>query len=189
MDTIAKIRSVLRESNEVQRQLVLQAPLIQRIAATMIAALKKGGTIIAFGNGGSACDSQHLAAELVGRFRREKKPLRAVSLAANTAILTAVSNDYGYEYSFSKQIEALGRKGDIAFAISTSGNAANVIEAVAKAKKRTITTIGLSGKGGGKLAKAADLSFIVPSNNTARIQEAHLAIIHIIGELIEDAFA
>ncbi len=188
MDRILQIKKTLEESAGLKKALAKQAALINKIAAEIIAALKKGGKVIIFGNGGSASDSQHMAAELVGRFNREKRPLPALALTVNTSILTAIANDYGYEYIFSKQIEAHAKKGDIIFAISTSGNAKNVIEAVLTARRLKCRTIGLSGKDGGRLAKIADLSFVVPSNNTARIQEAHITIIHIICALVEDAF-
>lgn len=188
MDSLLRIRKILKESSKLREGLIGQAPLINKIADEMISAVRKGGEIFIFGNGGSAADSQHMAAELVGRFKKERKPLAATSLAANISILTAIGNDYGYEYTFSKQIEACGKKGDIAFAISTSGNAANVIEAALKAKKMKLRTIGLLGKDGGRLSKILDLSLVVPSQDTARIQEAHITIIHIICELIEEAF-
>jgi len=188
MNTLSRIKGILEESAKVKKGLTKQAPLIDKIASAMIAALKKGGKIIVFGNGGSAADSQHMTAELIGRFRREKKPLPAMALTTNTSLTTAISNDYGYEYSFAKQIEAHGKKNDIVFAISTSGNAKNVIEAVLTAKKMKLKTIGLSGKDGGRLSKISDISFVVPSNSTARIQESHIAIIHILCELIEEAF-
>jgi len=188
MNTLSRIKGILEESAKLKMGLIKQAPLIDKIASAMISTLKKGGKIIVFGNGGSAADSQHMAAELVGRFRREKKPLPAMALTANTSLITAISNDYGYEYSFAKQIEAHGKKNDIVFAISTSGNAKNVIEAVLTAKKIKLKTIGFSGKDGGGLSKISDLSLIVPSNSTARIQESHIAIIHILCELIEEAF-
>lgn len=188
MNTLANIKKILEDSATLKKGLIPQAALIKKVADEIISSLKKGGKIIIFGNGGSAADSQHMAAELIGRFNKEKRPLPALALTTNTSILTAIGNDYGYEYSFSKQIEAFGKKGDIIFAISTSGNAKNVIEAVLMAKKTRLKTIGLSGKDGGRLSKIADLSVVVPSNNTARIQEAHITIIHIICELIEKAF-
>lgn len=188
MENIKLIEKILNESAKVKKGLLRQAPLINKAALEMISALKKGGKVIVFGNGGSAADSQHMAAELVGRFNKEKRPLPAIALTTNTSIITAIGNDYGYEHSFSKQIEAFARKGDIVFAISTSGNAKNVIEAALTAKKLHATTIGLSGKDGGRLAKISDLSLVVPSNSTPRIQEAHIAVIHIICELIEEAF-
>jgi len=188
MDPLTLIKNNLEDSAKIKKAMVKLAPLILKIANEIVSALKKGGVVYILGNGGSASDSQHMAAELVGRFNKEKRPLAAISLATNTSILTAIGNDYGYEYSFSKQIEAHAKKGDIVFAISTSGNAKNVLEAALKAKKMKIKTVGLSGKGGGCLAKVCDISLVVPSNSTARIQEAHITAIHILCELIEEAF-
>jgi D-sedoheptulose 7-phosphate isomerase len=188
MNPLTLIKNNLEDSAKIKKDMVKLAPLILKIANETITALKKGGMVYVFGNGGSASDSQHMAAELVGRFNKEKQPLAAISLTTNTSILTAVGNDYGYEYSFSKQVEALAKKGDIVFAISTSGNAKNVLEAVLKAKRMKVKTVGLSGKGGGNLARACDLCLVIPSNSTARIQEAHITAIHILCELIEEAF-
>jgi len=188
MNPLTLIKNNLEDSAKIKKDMVKLAPLILKIANETITALKKGGRVYVFGNGGSASDSQHMAAELVGRFNKEKQPLAAISLTTNTSILTAVGNDYGYEYSFSKQVEALAKKGDIVFAISTSGNAKNVLEAVLKAKRMKVKTVGLSGKGGGNLARACDLCLVIPSNSTARIQEAHITAIHILCELIEEAF-
>ncbi|MEI8175696.1 MAG: SIS domain-containing protein [Candidatus Omnitrophota bacterium] len=188
MQKQTKIKGILTTSSDLLRAVAEQANLIEASADAITAALKNGGKLLAFGNGGSAGDSQHMVAELVGRFSREKKPLPAIALNADPVILTALSNDYGYEFSFSKQIEALGMAGDVAFAISTSGNAKNVTHAVETAHQRGLITIGLTGKDGGALARVADRCLIVPSQNTARIQEAHIAIIHIICELIEEAF-
>lgn len=188
MDARSLIKSRLREGARLRNDLIKQAPLIHKIAVEAVSLLKRGGKVIVFGNGGSASDSQHMAAELVGRFSREKKPLPAIALTADGSIITAVGNDYGYEYSFSKQLEAHGRKGDIVFAISTSGNSKNVLNAVRLAKKMKMRTVGLTGKSGGALFRACDFTIRVPSDNTARIQEAHIAIIHIICELIEEAF-
>ncbi len=148
--------------------------------------LKKDGKVMFFGNGGSASDSQHLAAEFVGRFKKERKPLPALALTVDTSILTSLANDYGYEVVFARQIEALGQKNDIAFGISTSGKAKNVACALKQAKKMGIFTIALTGGDGGELAKIADISLIVPSAVTARIQEAHITIGHIICDLVEN---
>lgn len=188
MNALKKIKDILKQGAELKMALIAQAPLINKIANEIIASLKNGGKLIALGNGGSAADSQHMVAELVGRFNKEKRPLPAISLTANTSILTAIGNDYGYEYLFSKQVEAHAKRGDIIFAISTSGNAKNVIEAALTAKRMKIKTIGLSGKDGGRLSKLADIALVVPSEETARIQEAHIAIIHIICALAEEAF-
>lgn len=188
MDNLKTIKNALEESAALKKDIQKLAPIIKKIAFEIIASFKKGGKVIIFGNGGSASDGEHMAAELIGRFNKEKKPLPAIALTSNTSTLTALGNDYGYECCFAKQIEALGLKGDIAFAISTSGNAKNVTEAALIAKDMGLKTIGLSGKGGGALSGIADLSLVIPSKNTARIQEAHITVIHIICELIEEAF-
>lgn len=161
---------------------------IEEISSLMVRALKKGKKILIFGNGGSAADSQHFAAELVGRFQKERIGLPALSLTANTSNLTALANDYSFDIVFSRQMQALGSPGDIAIAISTSGKAKNVLEATRLAKKIGLKTIALTGKGGGPLANIAEVSLIVPSDITARIQESHILIIHIICELIEEEF-
>jgi D-sedoheptulose 7-phosphate isomerase len=140
-----------------------------------------------FGNGGSASDSQHIAAELVGRFKKDRNGLPAIALTTNTSILTAIANDYGYEIVFSKQVEALGGKNDIAIGISTSGKAKNVANGIRQAKKMGMKTVALTGADEGELVKLADVSLIVPSSVTARIQESHITIGHIICELAEEA--
>lgn len=140
------------------------------------------------GNGGSAADSQHFAAELVSKFRRERKALPAIALTVNTSVITAISNDYDYKKIFSRQIEALGENGDVAFFISTSGNSKNIIEAIGIAKKLGLFTIGMTGEDGGEMQNLCDLVLNVPSNKTPRIQEGHILIIHILCELIEKEF-
>tara|TARA_B100000035_G_C20872993_1_gene497084 strand:- start:232 stop:819 length:588 start_codon:yes stop_codon:yes gene_type:complete len=147
--------------------------------------LKKGGTIFWCGNGGSAADSQHIAAEFVGRFKKNRKPLRSIALTTDSSVLTCVSNDYSFEEIFSRQINALGRKGDVLVAISTSGNSKNVKRALIEAHKMGIKTIGLLGKNGGSCKNYVDVPMIIPSNNTARIQEIHILIEHLLCEIIE----
>ena len=183
-----KIKKIIRESQEVKETLLSEKSLglIEKTAKNIIQALQKGGKIIVFGNGGSASDSQHMVAELVGRFKKERAAVPAIALTTNTSTITALSNDYGYDISFKRQLEALGKKDDIAIGISTSGLAKNVIEALRKAKERGLATIALTGKGGGALKDIADLSIVVNSGDTARIQEAHILIIHILSELVED---
>jgi D-sedoheptulose 7-phosphate isomerase len=149
-------------------------------------ALKRENKILFAGNGGSAADAQHLAAEFIGRFQKDRPSLPALALTTDTSILTAVGNDYGFEKIFARQIEGLVKEGDIFFAISTSGNSENVIEAVKVCQKRSCSTIGLLGKNGGKLAELVDLPIIVESDNTARIQENHIVIGHMICQLIEN---
>jgi len=162
---------------------------IEKVAGLIVAALKNGGKVILFGNGGSAADAQHIAAELVGKFKMERRALPAIALNTNTSIVTALANDYGYETVFRRQVEALGNKNDIAIGISTSGNSPVVIEGIAAAKKIGAETVGLTGGNGGQLAQTAGFSIIVPSDNTPRIQEAHITIGHIICELVEKALA
>lgn len=188
--TKKRIEEIIREGVTIKERLIkLQADNIEKAAQLIISSLKKGGKLILFGNGGSAADAQHIAAELVGRFKKERKALPAIALTTNTSILTAIANDYGYEQVFKRQVEALAGKNDVVFGISTSGNAKNVIEAVESAGRMGIVTIGLTGGDGGELAKAAGLSIIVPSENTPRIQESHITIGHIICELVEEACA
>jgi D-sedoheptulose 7-phosphate isomerase len=144
-----------------------------------------GGKILLCGNGGSASDCQHLAAELTGRFVKERQPLPAIALTTDTSALTAIANDYGYKEVFARQLEALANAGDTLIAISTSGNSENIINAVALAKKKTLRVIGLLGRDGGKLKDLCDISIVVPSNSTPRIQEAHILLGHTICEGIE----
>ena len=182
------IKEAIEEHKKVLFSLEKCVSLIEKIASLCISSLKKGGKIVFCGNGGSAADSQHLAAELVGRFLKEKRPLSSLALSTNTSILTALGNDYGFEYTFSKQVEALLKPEDVLVAISTSGNSKNVIEAVKKAKEIKVKTIGLLGKGGGKLKKIVDLPLVIESNNTARIQEMHILVGHILCKLIEEEY-
>lgn len=162
---------------------------IYKVANLLICCLENRGTIFWCGNGGSASDSQHLAGELVGRFVGERRPLKSISLTADSSVMTCIVNDYGYEHIFSRQVEALGSKGDILIGITTSGNSKNVINAFKAAKKKDIVTIGLLGKGGGDAARFVDQSIIVPSNSTARIQEMHILIGHILCDLIEEGLS
>lgn len=147
--------------------------------------LKNGGKVMIAGNGGSAADSQHFAAELVGRFMKERKGLPAIALTTDTSILTSIGNDYGYDYIFKRQIEALGKSGDVFIGISTSGNSKNIVAAVEEAKKRNIITIGLIGCDGGKLKILCDYNITFPYKETARIQEHHLMTYHLICEFVE----
>lgn len=158
---------------------------LNNIAEVMLEALKNGKKILICGNGGSAGDSQHFAAELTGRYKRERRALCAIALHADTSALTAIANDYGYEYVFSRQVEALADSGDIVFGISTSGNSKNVINALESANKIGCLTISLAGRDGGQMSSLCDHSIIIPSNDTARIQEMHILCIHILCDLIE----
>ena len=181
-----RIAAQITESIEV-KQRVLEAHLdvLSEIAAILVAALRRGKRVLLCGNGGSAADSQHIAAELVGRFRRERAALPAIALTTDTSILTALANDYSYADVFARQVEALGGEGDVLIGISTSGNSANVLAAVRAAKARGLATIGLAGESGGQLREAADVCFCVPSRSTSRIQETHITVGHALCEMIE----
>ena len=184
-----KIKEIIADSITTKAHLLYDAKSLQAIeecAKLASTTLKKGRKILICGNGGSAADSQHFAAELVGRFQKERKAYSALALSTDTSILTSLSNDYAFDKVFERQIEALGTRGDLLFAISTSGKAKNVLAAVKRAKKMGLKTIGLTGKDGGDLAKIADVAIIVSSDVTARIQESHILIIHIICALVED---
>ena len=183
-----KIEKILEEAITVKKDLIAsQVDAIGNAAEMMIKALKSGGKVMIFGNGGSAADSQHMAAELVGRFMKERRGLPAIALTTNTSILTAIANDYSYDEVFSRQLDAIGAGDDVAIGISTSGNAANVIKAVELANRKGIGTIALTGRDGGGLAKTAKISIIVPSKSTPRIQEAHVAVAHILCQMVEEA--
>ena len=181
-----KIKDILLESIQVKEEILRnQIESIVEISQLMIGGLRTGGKVIVVGNGGSASDSQHIAAELVGRFKKDRSALAGIALTTNTSILTSLANDYGYDVVFSRQVEALGKKNDVVLGISTSGKAKNVALGIKQAKKMGIKTVALSGGDGGELVKLADVSLLVPSNITARIQEAHITIAHIICEMIE----
>jgi len=180
-----EIGESIKVINELEKNCI---EVISKSALVIIDSLKNGGKILICGNGGSAADSQHFAAELVGRFKKDRKPLPAIALTTDTSILTAWSNDYSFDTVFSRQIQALGNKNDVLFAITTSGNSKNIIEAVKIAKEMGIFTISLTGNNGGRIKEIADISIIVPSSDTARIQQAHSVIIHILCNIIENEF-
>jgi D-sedoheptulose 7-phosphate isomerase len=159
---------------------------IAAVAREICRTLEHGNKVLLFGNGGSAADAQHIAAEWVGRFSRERRPLAAIALTTNTSILTSLGNDYGYEQVFTRQVRALGRPGDIAIAISTSGNSPNVCEAAAVAREMGLTTVGLTGSDGGKLSTAVQYHLHVPHKSAARVQEVHIMIGHILCELVDE---
>jgi D-sedoheptulose 7-phosphate isomerase len=183
-----RVKDILLENIRIKEDIAHEAlDRIVQIAELIIQSLKKGGKILIFGNGGSAADSQHIAAEFVGRFKKDRRALKAIALTTDTSVITSLSNDYGYEMVFLKQIEALAEKNDVVIGISTSGRTKNIIAAIKQAKKMGIRTVVFTGAGGGELAKSADLSFVVPSLVTARIQEAHITVGHIICELAEEA--
>ena len=154
-------------------------------AQAMSDALKAGGKLLVFGNGGSAADAQHLSAELVGRFQKERVALPAIALTVDTSVLTSVANDYSYKQVFVRQIEALGRPGDVAFGISTSGESPNVVAALQAARRRGLKTIALTGRDGGSIGPAAEIHVNVPDQNTARVQEVHRTLLHVMCEVIE----
>jgi len=182
--------------NEIRKQLQdhrVLIELLERDMASQIAemssliatALSNGNKLLVMGNGGSAADSQHFVAEIVGRFKMERKALPAVALSTDTSILTAIGNDYGFESIFSRQVEALAEPGDVVVGLSTSGNSPNVLKALKAAHERGCRTIGLLGKDGGNIKAACDLALVVPSTDTPRIQEGHITIIHIVCDLVE----
>ncbi len=161
------------------------APAV-RAAAEIGRAVTGGRTVLAFGNGGSAADAQHFAAELVGRFIREREGIAALALSADMSVLTSIANDYGFERVFARQIEALGRPGDVALAISTSGRSANVVAALQAAAARGLRTIALTGNDGGEVARLAEIHVNVPDTSAARIQEVHRTLLHAICEIVEE---
>lgn len=182
------IEAGIKESIEVKEKLLSDKELLKRIkeAAEVISeALAKGGKVLFCGNGGSASDALHLSAELVGRFQKERKAMAALSLNENVATMTAIANDYGYEKVFARAVEGLMKPEDVFVGISTSGNSENVLKALEEAKRIGGKTIALTGKDGGAMKDMADIAIVVPSECTARIQEAHIMIGHIICELVE----
>jgi len=182
-----KIRLMAEDAIEAKRRFFSESTAeVARAAQLIIEKMRAGGKLLIFGNGGSAADAQHIAAELAFKMGRERAALPALALTTDTSLLTAISNDRSFDFVFARQLQALGRKGDIALAISTSGNSTNVIEAVKEARTLGIATIGLLGAGGGEVAKLVELALIVPQHDTPRIQEVHIAIGHIICQLIED---
>ena len=182
-----KIFEISEISRKVQKEFIeLEGEKIIKVVLLAKKVISKKGKILIFGNGGSAADAQHLAAELVNRFKKERAPMPAIALTTDTSILTAIANDYDFSEVFSKQILALGKRGDIALGISTSGKSSNVIEALKVAKKLGLYTIGLSGGDGGLMKDFCDYLILVPSRETPRIQEGHLLFLHIFSELLEE---
>lgn len=183
----ALLRSGLDEHLDVFRRLTPLAPVIQQAGDLIAAALAQGGKLLLCGNGGSASDSQHIAAELTGRFLKDRRPLAAVSLTTDTSALTSIANDYSFDEVFSRQVMGLGRKGDCLLAISTSGNSRNVLRAAEVARAAGIRVIGLLGRDGGPLRALCDVAIVVPSTTTARVQEAHIFIGHTLCAIVEEA--
>lgn len=183
---ITEITSQLAEHREVitrvEREL---SPLIAEMVTLLVETFKRGGKLLVMGNGGSAADAQHFVAEIVGRFKMERRGLPAIALSTDTSILTAIGNDYGFDRVFSRQVEALAAPGDLIVGISTSGNSPNVLQALELAREKGCCTVGLLGKDGGTIKDVCDLALIVPTNDTPRVQEGHITIIHIVCDLLE----
>ena len=183
-----KLNECLNEHIQTAKKMTELLPLIEKAGKLCLEALKDNKKILIAGNGGSAADAQHFSAELTGRFKKERISLPAIALTTDTSALTAIGNDYGYEYVFSRQLEGLGNEGDIFIGISTSGNSQNIINAINKAKDKNIKIITLTGKNGGKMKDLGDINIIIPSNDTPRIQEMHIMVLHMICELIDKGF-
>jgi D-sedoheptulose 7-phosphate isomerase len=193
MESLGHFEQQVRRSIEASidtKQRLLQDPdlvaIVSRVTDVLISGFKAGNKVLLFGNGGSAGDAQHIAAEFVGRFAFNRPALPALALSVNTSCVTAIGNDYGFDLVFSRQIEALARPGDLAIGISTSGNSPNVLHGLSVARKIGLGTVALTGCTGGKLKNAVDYCICVPSNETPRIQECHILIGHIISELVEE---
>lgn len=182
---IENLSTALVEHQRVMSALQSMLPQIAAVATELRACIARGGKILLMGNGGSAADSQHIAAEIVGRFKKERRGLPAIALTTDTSILTSVGNDYGYEFIFSRQVEALCLPQDVVIGITTSGNSINVVRGIEKAKEIGATTIGMTGGTGGKLTDLCDFNLIMPSNDTPRIQEAHIFVGHSLCDLLE----
>ena len=186
------LSKIFLESIEVKLNLLRDADFmgaVESVGGIIINTLKNGNKILIAGNGGSAADAQHFAAELAGKFvNPNRRGLPAIALTANSSITTAIGNDFGYEFVFSRQLEALGNAGDVFVAISTSGNSKNILQALASAKRASLFTIGLTGNNGGLMGDLCDLKLVVPSSNTQYIQEAHIMIIHGLCLLVDSAF-
>lgn len=185
MNSIETLRNAVAEHLALFKGLDALLPQIDAVAQRLRLCHQNGGKILLMGNGGSAADSQHIAAEIVGRYKKERRGLAAIALTTDTSILTSVGNDYGYDYIFARQIEALCQPGDVVIGITTSGNSINVVHAIEEAKRIGATTIALTGGSGGKLATLCDFSLIMPSNDTPRIQEAHIFVGHSLCDLLE----
>ena len=180
-----ELHAHLETTNETIKRLT---PHIQSASELIVKTLQSNHKILLAGNGGSAADAQHIAAELTGRYKNERRGLPAIALTTDTSALTAISNDYGYGHVFDRQVEALANPGDLFIGISTSGNSDNIISALLKAKEIGCTTLGMSGKSGGKMNEVCDLNLIIPSEDTPRIQEMHILIGHILCQAVDDAF-
>jgi D-sedoheptulose 7-phosphate isomerase len=187
-DFEGRVRRSMQASILVKQRLLNNAEVVStaaRVSEVLIGAIERGNKLLLFGNGGSAADAQHIAAEFVGRFAFDRPALPALALSVNSSCLTAIGNDYGFDRVFSRQLEALARPGDVAMGISTSGNSANVVHAMSVARKMELHTVALTGCMGGKLKGMVDFCLCAPSNETPRIQECHILLGHIISELVE----
>ncbi|MFH1510126.1 MAG: SIS domain-containing protein, partial [Candidatus Woesearchaeota archaeon] len=184
---ISRIKELIDEHFAMKPLVEKNTKDIAAAASSIFDCYRKKGKVLIFGNGGSASDAEHFAAELVGRFEKERRALPAIALTANSSSATAIANDYGFESVFERQVEALCNKGDVAIGISTSGNSRNVIKALEKAKSLGASTMSLLGSSGGALRGKADVEILITEPNTARVQEAHILCIHIISKLVEDA--
>lgn len=184
-----KILTIWDDHLEVAKALPRLVSAVSDSVDIIYSSLAAGGQLLIAGNGGSAADAQHIAAELTGRFLRERQPLRAIALHANSSALTAIGNDYGYEQVFARELSAHARRGDVFLAISTSGNSRNILRAIDAAHALKVIVIGLTGESGGQMAALADLCLCVPSKSTARIQEMHITIGHTMCELLEERLA
>ena len=192
MTIVDSVRQPIEASIAVKQRMLADNELLEgivKVGELFSACFARGGKVLIAGNGGSAADAQHIAAEFVGRFKHERRGLPAIALTTDTSILTAVANDYGYAKVFRRQVEALSRPGDVLVAISTSGESGSILEAVSAAKEFGVLTVGLTGAGGGRLAKMCDQPLRVQSTETARIQEAHILIGHILCELVDHSAA
>lgn len=188
MDQTLAIQSIIGNSIQTKQELMNNTHLlttIQQVIETCVNCFKRDGKILFCGNGGSAADAQHIAAEFTGRFYKDREPLYAEALHVNTSYMTAVANDYSYDKVYSRLVKAMGRKGDILFAISTSGNSSNIIEAVKVAKEQGMTVVGMTGSTGGKMKDLCHYLLNMPSTETPRIQESHILVGHIICEMVE----
>ncbi|MBI4642729.1 MAG: D-sedoheptulose 7-phosphate isomerase [Deltaproteobacteria bacterium] len=186
MPLMARLQDAVEETVRLQRQfLEEQGPAVLAAARMLASVLGSGGRVFIFGNGGSAADAQHLAAEFVNRFQVERPPLAALALTTDTSILTAVANDYDFSEVFAKQLQALGRPGDVAWGISTSGGSPNVLQGLKKARELGLKTLALGGRDGGEMAPLADVALIVRSRNTPRVQEVHITIGHVLCDLVD----
>ena len=186
-DARALLDRTLRDTIALHEHAKQHAQLVLDAAATIIEALRAGGKLLLFGNGGSAADAQHVAAELVGRFQRERAAMAAIALTTDTSVLTSIGNDYAFDRVFARQVEALGRKGDVAFGISTSGASPNVVAALVAARALGLQTIALTGRDGGAVGRAAAIHVNVPSESTARVQEVHRTLLHVMCDVVERA--